>query len=321
MEREWLLAQAARLYYEQHKTQSEIGQLLGASHATISRLLDEAREAGIVEIIVHNPWATSQELESELVRRFSLRHAIVLTTHGQPGVDSLSGISELAGRFLDRVLTDGTVLGICWGRTVWNTTRAFKALHPRRKRRVTVVQMIGSPGTDKPAEQGPNSARLLAEVFEGEHRYLPTPLAVKDPSLRQALLSDPSVEPILALARQADIALVGIGAPVPSISTLLRFGYLTEDDLTQLRSQGAVGEVAGIHYNIEGQATGIDLNHRTISIEPDAVRRIPQVIAVAGGIAKADAILGALQGQFLDVLVTDDEAALAVLGRARQDNL
>jgi DNA-binding transcriptional regulator LsrR (DeoR family) len=316
-EREWLLAKAARLYYEQNKTQSEIGRLIGASHATVSRLLDEAREAGIVEIIIHSPWKTSQELESELIHLFSLRRAIVLTTRGQPLADIISGISELAARYLDSVLSDDTVLGLCWGMTVWNTTKAYKALHPQQKRRVTVVQMIGSPGTDAPANQGPNAARLLAEVFEGEHRYLPTPLAVKDPALQQALLRDPAVEPILDLARHANIALVGIGAPLPRISTLLRFGYLSEEDLAQLRSQGAVGEVAGIHYDIEGRVMDIDLNRRTICIEPEAVRRIPEVIGVAGGKAKADAILGALRGQYLDVLVTDDVTAQEVLRRHR----
>ena len=56
-----------------------------------------------------------------------------------------------------------------------------------------------------------------------------------------------------------------------------------------------------------------ELHRRIVGIELDALRGIEQVIGVAGGEAKAEAILGALRGGRVNVLVTDDAAAQRVL--------
>ena len=117
----------------------------------------------------------------------------------------------------------------------------------------------------------------------------------------------------LSLARRADVALVGIGAPSPEVYSLLRAGYLDQEELAQLRGQGVVGDICARHYDAHGHMLDIELNRRIVGIELEALHNIEQVIGVAGGEAKAEAILGALRGGHVNVLVTDDVTAKKVL--------
>jgi DNA-binding transcriptional regulator LsrR (DeoR family) len=310
VEREELLAQVASLYYEHHQTQAEIGKRLGMSRATISRLLQDAKEAGIVEITVHYPWKTSSELGRRLVERFELRDALVLISQGRPWQEILRGLGVLAARCVEQILTDDAVLGISWGTAVYST---IQALRPQRKRGITVVQMSGAGGSQNPLIEAPDLARLLAQTYDGEHRYLPAPFFVEAEQLRQDLMQEPVIQETLALARRASVAIVGIGAPLPEVSTMLRSGYLTADALAELRSQGAVGDIGGVQYDAHGRVSEIEFNRRVVSLDLQSLHQIPWVIGVAGGSLKGAAILGALRGRHVNVLVTNDAAAAEVL--------
>ena len=305
-----LLAQVASLYYEDNSTQAEVARRIGASRSTVSRLLHEARKSGMVEITIHYPWKTSPEIERDLTARFHLRQARVLIGRGRPYEEILRGLGVLAARYIASILAEGTILGISWGTAVYSTVRA---LRPDRRLPITVVQMIGAVGIGDPLIDGPDLARLLANVYGGEHRYLHAPLIVEDTHVCEVLLQEPRIRETLSLAHRADIALVGIGSLVPEVSSLLRAGYLDQKALAQLRAQGAVGDICARHYDVQGRVLDIELNRRIVGIELEALHSIEQVIGVAGGEAKAEAILGALRGGHVNVLVMDDAAARKVL--------
>ena len=56
-----------------------------------------------------------------------------------------------------------------------------------------------------------------------------------------------------------------------------------------------------------------DLMERSIAITAEQLRRVPEVIAVAGGPSKSAAIRAVLAGGFITSLVTDSAAAGALL--------
>jgi deoxyribonucleoside regulator len=309
-ERAELLTQVASMYYEDDLTQDEIARRIDQSRSTVSRMLQEARETGVVEIIVHYPWKTVPELEAGLTAQFGLHYASVLLGRSKPYGEILRGLGVLAARYVETILAEHIVLGISWGVAVYNTVRA---LRPGRRLPITAVQMVGAVGEGDPLTDGPDLARLLADVCGGEYRYLHAPLLVEDVHARDVLLQEPRIRETLALARRADVALVGIGAPTPQVYSLLRAGYLDRAKLAQLRSQGVVGDVCARHYDAQGRELDIDLNRRVVGIKLQDLHAIEQVIGVAGGEAKASAILGALRGGHVNVLVTDDATARKVL--------
>ncbi len=310
IERTELLAQVASMYYEDNLNQDEIARRIDTSRSTVSRMLQEAREAGVVEITVHYPWKNVPEIEVDLIARFRLRQARVLRGRDQPYEEILRGLGVLAARYIEGILIEGTTLGISWGVAVYSTVRT---LRPDRRLPITVMQMVGAVGEGNPLIDGPDLARLLASVYGGEYRYLHAPLIVEDTHAREVLLQEPRIHETLSLARRADVALVGIGAPSPEVYSLLRAGYLDREALAQLRAQGVVGDICARHYDAHGRVLDIELNRRIVGIELEALHDIEQVIGVAGGEAKAEAILGALRSGHVNVLITDDVTARKVL--------
>lgn len=243
--------------------------------------------------------------------RFDLRQAMVLLGRDRPYEEILRGLGALAASHGESLLGEGAILGISWGKAVYSTVRA---LRPARKLLITVVQMVGAVGEGDPLIDGPELARLLASIYGGEYRYLHAPLIVEDPRACKVLLRDPCIQETLQLlARRADIALVGIGAPDPEVYSLLRAGYLDQQVLAQMRAQGVVGDACARHYDAQGNVFDIELDQRIVGVELEALHDIEQVAGVAGGEAKAEAILGTLRGGHIDVLVTDDVTAKKVL--------
>lgn len=309
------LAEIAALYYEDGWTQAEIADRVGTSRSTVSRLLEKARKTGVVEITVHYPWKTDSDLERGLVAHFNLSDALALVARGCPYEGMLRGLGVLAARYLDRYVGAGTILGISWGTAIRST---IEALRPGGKFQVTVVQMIGATGAHEPATDGPDLARTLADLYGGQSHHLHAPLLVEDPQVRKMLLEEPRIRQTLDLARRVDIAVVGIGTTEPGASSFVRAGYLDRNALRQLRAQGAVGDICGWHYDIHGRVLEIPINRRVVGITLEELDEVGMVIGVAGGQQKHKAILGALRGRHLDVLVTDDGTARAVLDIDRQ---
>lgn len=303
-----VMADVARLYYEDDRTQSEIARQLQVSRSTVSRLLAEARRTKLVEVVIHYPWRNDPRLETALIERFHLKNARVLVAGNRPYVDILRGLGVMAAQLLASRLTDGVTLGISWGTGVYSTVQA---LRPTRRVRVKVIQMQGAMG-DKLID-GPEVAHYLASLYGGEFHFVHAPLIVESPIVCEALLQEPTIRETLELAARADVALVGIGSLVPEVSSLLRSGAVTEAELSALTREGLIGDVCGRHFDAQGRVPHVNFNRRIVGLSLECLRQIPLVIGVAGGLPKAPAILGALRGQLVNVLVTDSAVAERLL--------
>lgn len=303
------LADVAAYYYEDHLDQEEIAGRLGVSRSTVSRMLSEAAQRGIVEIRIRRPLPLSEALQDRLMTAFDLRDALVLDTRGM-GSDTLTKVGRLAARSLDTRLGDGDVLAISWGTAV---RAVAKGLDPRTPRHVEVVQLLGGTGSRDLEVDGTELARSLASSLGGQCHYLNAPLVVDDPDLASRLLRQRSIRETLDIGAHADIGVAGIGALVPEVSSLLRSGHLTRSELTALRQTGAVGDVCGHLFTVTGELVDCEFTRRLITISVAGLLRIPRRMGVAVGEAKVAAILGAVRSRMVNVLVTDDVTATAML--------
>jgi len=304
------LARVAEMYFEEGRTQAEIARALGVSRSGVSRLLSEARARGVVEIVIHHPLPTDGALEAELVGRFGLKDARVLASGGLDYDAMLPRLGRLAARYFEGLLQDGMTVGISWGTALYEM---IQAIRPRHYAHVEVVQLIGATGAEATPESGPILAQLLAGRLGARSYQLHAPLIVASEAARRGLLEDRNIRDVLERGRRADVALVGIGTTRAGYYSLVRAGYLGEEEAAAIRAQGAVGDVAAQHYDFEGRWLDIELNRRVIGLDHLALRRIPTVIGVAGGAIKSQAIYGALKGGFVNVLITDEAAARRVL--------
>lgn len=308
-DRDDLIAEVATLYYRARLDQEEIASRLGVSRSTVSRMLSEALDSGIVEIRIRRSLPLADDVQRELVARLGLRDALVLDSRGRQ--DNLtSRVGRLAARYLDGTLAEGDVLAISWGTAL---RAVADEMDPKRARNVEVIQMLGGAGSGDPAVDGTELARRLAELLGGRCRFLNAPLVVDAPEVAAALLRQREVHDTLAAAAHADIAVVGVGAFVPEVSSLLRAGYLTRAQTTAIRRSGAVGDVCGHPFSVTGDLVELKLTRRIVAIDASALRHIPRVVGVLTGEAKAEALVGAARSRLVNVLVTDDLTARAAL--------
>lgn len=296
------LAQIATWYYEDGLDQETIARRIDRSRSLVSRLLEEARQAGLVEVRVVYPLKTDTDLSRRLCQRFGLQQALVLADPPEDHNTLLRRLGELGARALQESLHDGAIIGVGWGTGVHAVVRAM----PRWPLRdATVVQIIGAVGHGDPLVDGAELARWLADKLGAAYRYLLAPLLVKDELAARVLLDEPAVVQTLNLAARAEVALIGIGAITPGFASLQRAGYLSSTELAELEHAGSVGDVLARPIDRDGNILDVSTRFRCIGLDEQKLRRIPRVIAVAGGIAKAAALRAALRGGYASVLVTD----------------
>ena len=310
-EKDELLAEVAILSYEQGLTQQQVAQRIGVSRSTVSRLLDEARQRGIVQVYINTPFRRAVGVQTRLCERFSLREARVLVSDTLGYRDMLQRLGMSAAFYLRALLRPNMCIGLAWGTALYEMVRAFRPFD--RDIGICVVQIIGSIGAIDQNVDGANLAHEFARLVRGRYYDLHAPLVVETPELREALARERDVAEVLAKARCADIAVVGIGSVASGFSSLVRAGYLSETDMPQLRDLSVVGDVCAHHFDLHGVELPIDLNQRVVGITLEALKAIPLVVGVAGGKDKAPAILAALRGGYVDVLITDSVAATEVL--------
>jgi len=310
MNKEDLLIEIATLYYYDGLTQREIAKRFSISRSNVSRLLTEARNRGIVEIKVKQKIPLDYNLQKEIRSRFSLKDVKILKFYGLDYQEMLRKLGTIAARYLKTILNKVSIVGMSWGTAIYEVVNAFESEFYKN---IEVIQMIGGIGAENPDIDGTELARRLAEKVGGRYRYLHAPLIVENADIKKAIIVEKNVKEVLQKVKKADVAIVGIGSTDPTVSSLVRAGYLNKKELNEIRKLGAVGDICARHFDINGNLCQIDLNERVIGIDTDVLKDINYVIGVAGGKAKASAILGVLRGGYINVLISDNKAISEVL--------
>lgn len=308
-DRKKLLYKIAKAYYEDNLTQEEIGKLFGLSRIKVSRLLQQARDERIVHITIIPPTESNVELERELAARYGLDEVVIVTPSSYDKTVLTHELGSATADYLMRCLQGNEVLSISWGTTLLAVVEALPAQNwPEMK----VVPMLGGLGRQESETHGADLVHQVAQTFNAKPRMIPAPGIVSSQMVRDALLTDAQIASTLALAAQADIAVVGIGRPTPD-SVVMQSGILTEKEFAHLQVCGAVGDIALRFFDTQGRAVQHEICGRIIGLDLEQIKRIPRVIGAAGGVEKVEVIRAALQGKLISVLVTDEQSALQLL--------
>lgn len=310
-ERKEMLAYVAEKYYQENLRQTDIAEMIGVTRSAVSRMLSEAREKGIVEILIHHPLQFNHGLEDKLEQQLQLKQAVVLELNNNPDYQNLrKRLGEAAARLMADLIKPGDQVGVAWGTTVQATIEEFDAVAiPNTK----VVQLVGVLGSTRHSYSAQTLVEVLAEKIGGEGVYLYSPFIVENKRTAASLLDDPAVEESIIQGESSDIALIGIGTVLPEYCSLLNGNHISAKELDKIRSSKAVGDVCAIYFDDSGNLARIGFHQRRIGISPEGLRKIPLRLGVAGSVEKAPAIQGAIRGGFINVLVTDSLTALRVL--------
>jgi DNA-binding transcriptional regulator LsrR (DeoR family) len=308
-----LAVRVARMYYEWNMKQSEIAKRLGLSQPTISRLLQQARENGIIRISVTVPQGVYTELEEELLRRYRLRDAIVVDCSSDKDDRMIEReIGSAAAYYVESSLRPNEIIGISsWSATLLALVDAMHSV--ARKGDVRVIQILGGVGDPSAKVHANRLTGRFADLVGGTPVYLPAPGVLDSSAAREVLLADAYVRDVISLFDQVTTALVGIGAIEPSKLLAASGNIFPARELDLLRSKGAVGDVLLRFFDAAGKPVHTPLNERVVSMRLDQLARVDRSIGVAGGVRKYAAILGALRGGWINVLITDQFTARRLL--------
>lgn len=306
-----LLATIAEMYFLEGKNQAEIAMKIGVTRSNISRMLTEARNAGIIKIQINHPIQENTTLAQQLVKRFSLRSARIV------GVDQPSHLLQLLGtvaaKELEQMLKPGWIVGTSWGTAVSATVEEFELSNHIDD--IKVVQLLGALGARIEDYDAHAIVRRLAEKINAEGIYINAPFIVEDQTIASSLLDNKSVEESLSFGKRANIALLGVGSSELAHCSYYLADYVTKKEIIEIQRTGAIGDVCGRFFDINGNNTADEFQKRLIGISLRNLMRIPIRIGVAGGPAKVNPIIGALRGQLINVLISDERTISEVIKR------
>lgn len=307
-ERVSLLLKVARMYYEEGSTQAQIAKHVGYSRPTVSRLLTEAREEGVVHIRITHPLERAMSIEKALAEKFGLIGARIAESKDLGNLTQ--NVARCAADYLIETSPEDSVITVSNGFAVNATIEAMPRMNWLTSR---VIQAIGSVSNEEVQVDASETCRRLAGQLGGRHIALPAPLVVSAPEVAYSLIQSQQVAGILHYAATADTALVGIGTIEDRKKGYIFDGYVEEETSAILQRDGAVGHICGHHFNAQGEHIVTPMCARTIGINLKQIRRLPRVVGVAWGEHKLDAIRGALRGKLVSVLITDRATAEALL--------
>lgn len=302
-----LMTKVARLYHEQGLSQPNISSKLHISQSRVSRLLTKATEVGIVRTTVVNTAGVYAELEDELENKFSMSEVVIVDT-ADTEEQILKSLGSAAAHYLESTLTGGDRIGISsWSSSLLSTVEAMR---PKvSKVADEVVQVIGGLGESNAQAHAVRLAGRLAEVTGARVSYLPAPGLVNSPEAARALFANQNISSVLKSVEDLTLLLVGIGSIEPSKLLKASGNSLSDKERKDLARLGAIGDVCMRYFDEDGKSLRTNLDKRVIGIQADQLKKISRRVAVAGGSRKFKAIKAALDGGWVNVLITDYKTA------------
>lgn len=297
---EALMIKTAWYYYIENMTQQRIAELLGISRIRVIKLLEKARQTGVIQFKIREDGASRMRLENELCETYGLKDSFIVPTN--PEEDNVNEtIARAAAMYICDRLSDNTFINIGYGDT---PGRVLNNLAMMTEKPVTCVSLTGGVNYYLP---NTNSQTFNARLF-----LIPAPLLASTAEVARAMRQEASVVEISRMASLASMTVVGIGG-MSDGATILKSGIMSKNDFLYLQMQGAVGDILSHFVDENGKLLDHDVEDKLISTSLDTLKDLKNVIGVAAGESKLSAIRAVLRGSYLDVLITDEFTAQKLL--------
>ncbi len=302
-----LLIKCSVMYYMQYKTQNEISNILGISRPTVSRLLKEAKDKGIVKIQIQDfkeNYNHFERLEDEIERKYGLLEVIIVNDENDENTLKQE-LGKATARYLERILKNKDIVGVSMGTTL---KEIYKFVSSESKVDATFIPLIGGVGQIGIELHANQIVMDLSRAFKGKFKLLHAPAVISDINIKENFEKEKSLKEVINYIYKANVAIVGIGAPTET-STLMATGYFDAAYMKNIKKLKAVGDICLQFFDIDGNYEKFPDNKKVFGIELQKLKNIDRVIGVAGGNEKAESIIGAIKGKYINVLITNYSCA------------
>lgn len=312
-----VLVRVSRMYYIYGNTQAEIAKELKISRSMVSILLTEAKERGIVEIkyVIKNPLLNHDSYSKEIEQMLGVSRCIVVPSSIHDPLVAAKLVAERAGDIFNEEVVRDNVVGIAWGMTCYAFMDSY---HPYKElKNLSVVPLVGGSELTSVAMQINEMVRLFAEKTHSLPTFIYAPVRTQSVEEKELYMQSSQMQNIKLIWNSIDIAAVGVGA-TPDYRNL-REDQITPEFVREFEENPLkpVGDISARRYNLLGDFIHDDYDARIIGIDPEEMRRVEKVIAIAAGVHKALAIVGALRTGIIDTFVCDENTARHVIRVAK----
>ncbi|AEF25977.1 sugar-binding transcriptional regulator [Streptococcus parauberis] len=311
MSEDKLLVRIAEMYYQENKTQSQISRELGIHRTTISRLLKQSRDEGIVRIAIKYDKAGTYSIEQQLEANFGLFKAIVIPTATDMTKKQKNlALAEGLSIYLKELLHDKMTIGFSWGETMSAVSEKIPSL---KLKDIICVPMIGGPSGRLISDYHVNTiAYDAAKKLNGKALMIDSPAILETSSLKEELMKSDFNQEFLSYWDNLDIAIMGVGSPI-LMNNQTWLDFYGKDIVEKIKENGMVGDVVSRFFNSTGDHIESELDDRIIGISLDKLRKCPYRIGIAESKSKVAALIGALRGRYINILVTTEDTAKDML--------
>jgi len=310
-QRHYLKYKALYYLYNKGYSYTNTAMELGISRVTLYRLLDEAKAEGMIkfEIVDTRNIKRLLILEDELKTRYHLSDVKLIDSSSLTG-DPASKLALESARYVEFCIRSGMKIGLAWGRALramLNYLTPNDGIH-----NIDVYTLLG--GESDEADLQPNvMVQKLLSFYSGNSHVINAPYICHSELLCSELRLEPSIAGILDAAQNLDLAIVGVGEKPNWDSFKNGYYHFSDSIITELISANAVGDICGNFFDIDGRICSTSISNRIVSINLDSLKTCKKVIGIANGDVKVQSILGALNGGYLNILISDTNTAEKLL--------
>ena len=290
------VAKIAWYYYIQKKTQKEIAELLNISRMRVIRLLEKAEQENLVQIHIRKDFSDRFDVEKQLVEKYGLQDAVIIPADKKRQDLIPDELAKAASIYVKEHFFSN-IINIGYGKTVGKILNNLSQISDKK---LTFVSLTG----------GVSLYLLNNQYWAGNaNLYLiPAPLIASTKELVEAMKKESAAIEISKMHEMAECTIIGIGA-VNEDTTMLKSGTIRKETFELIRMKGAVGDILAYFFDENGQLVENEISNNLISYPLDNLSKLKNVIAVAGGEAKRNAIKAALRGNYVNILITDEDTA------------
>jgi len=301
-------ARAGWLYYVAHNSQEEIAKKLNMSRQSAQRMVALSVSEGLIKVRLEHPIAKCMDLKVKLKSRFGLQNCIVVPSDVEDP-SSTVGLAQAGANEIEQHLksTEPKVLAMGTGRVLRACVDELSLLSCEQHQ---IVALLGNMASDGSASSYDVVMRM-AEYINAKHYPMPLPVLPSSKEEKEQLHAQLHIASNLKLAAQADVTFVGVGN-LGLNSPLHLDGFITKQEIEELASKGAVGELISWVFDIKGNLLDCAVNQRVAST-PLKINSDKAVYAIAAGEEKVYAILGALRSKLINGLITNEYTAERLL--------
>lgn len=305
-----LAARAAWLHFVGGLTQSEVAKRLELPTTRAHRYIARAQSEGLVRVFVDVESADCIALEIRLAQEYGLTFCRVAVDVPETGPLPLRALGAVGGDYFMQTVASGghQVIGVGHGRTI---AASVDAMGRAPGDDVRFVSMLG--GLTRSYAANPYDViHRLAQKTRAEAYLMPAPLFANSAEDKRVMMAQRGLAATMELIDQATLVVVGIGAVDKAGGGASSTGLDGPSAIERLRKDGARAEILGQFIADDGALLSTPYDDRVIAPGLEQLRG-REIVAIAGGLLKTEAIRAALKSGLLTGLIIDEATARSLV--------